>query len=194
MKIFKVLFMFVSLFISTSFVSLPVLADNPHNQCTAAVGCIPPLVVPFTQLGGAGGTFNFGGPGQTLAINPGVFSINTDSQLDGNQITKLSVSCLAYNSYQSSHATVYNPEDNGLNGGTITFLEINKDSSVSTVVTLGTVVLPSAPHGGPYINTASTILGSPVFPNAGSTLTAYLSAYNTVSDQYWTNCNASVSQ
>ena len=171
---------------------------NNWRECNYGNSCIPSITVPFTQLGGSGGNFNFG---NSLAINnPEAYAINSDSQLNGNEITALSVECLAYNTYQTSLGTVYNTETNGINGGTVTVEEIATNdtapggvSSISPTV-IGTVVIPTAPHGGPYVNSVTTSLNNDYVPAAGSTITAYISSHSTTASQYWSNCTVSIAE
>jgi len=94
------------------------------------------------------------------------------------------VQCIAYNPITAAAAFQYYPyttETNGISGGTITIQEYKPTGSP---VTVGTLVFPSSPHGGPYISSVSTTLATSYTPTLDSTFTATLSALGVASQAY----------
>jgi hypothetical protein len=101
-------------------------------------------------------------------------------------ITGFSIQCVPYNSALLTIPSYpYTAETNGIAGGTVTFHEY-KPTGAAVVV--GTLVLPTSPHGGPYINTVSTRLSSPYIPTAGSTFDAALTSANPTPSNYYQGC------
>jgi hypothetical protein len=101
-------------------------------------------------------------------------------------ILGFSMVCVPYNTTAIGTTNYpYVTEDNGISGGTVTIIETKSNNTTATV---DTFTMPDSPHGGPYINYASSHLGSPYIATAGSTFSAYISALSGASDQGWASC------
>ena len=116
-----------------------------------------------------------------LLQNPGVNSTGDAKIL----IIGFNVSCYAFNPANLSTFYPYNPDTNGIAGGTIT---VTENKLVGPDVTVGTVVLPSSPHGGPYVNTATSTLAAPYTPTAGSNFAALITSYDHGPSQGYLYC------
>jgi hypothetical protein len=101
-------------------------------------------------------------------------------------ILGFSIVCVPYNTSVVGNTNYpYVTEDNGISGGTVTIVETKSNNTTAIV---DTFTMPDSPHGGPYINYATSTLGSPYTATAGSTISAYISALSGASDQGWASC------
>jgi len=116
-----------------------------------------------------------------LLQNPGVTSTGDAKIL----VRGFNVSCYPFNPANLSAFYPYNPDTNGIAGGTVT---ITENKLVGADVTVGTVVLPSSPHGGPYVNTATSVLAAPYTPTAGSNFAAQITSFNAGPSQGYQDC------
>lgn len=116
-----------------------------------------------------------------LLQNPGKNSTGDAKIL----VIGFNVSCYPFNPANLANFYPYGPDTNGIAGGTIT---VTENKLVGPDVTVGTVVLPSSPHGGPYVNTATSTLAAPYTPTAGSTFAAQITSYDTGPSQGYQDC------
>jgi hypothetical protein len=116
-----------------------------------------------------------------LLQNPGVNSTGDAKIL----IIGFNVSCYPFNPANLATFYPYGPDTNGIAGGTIT---VTENKLVGPDVTVGTVVLPSSPHGGPYVNTATSTLAAPYTPTAGSNFAAQITSYDHGPSQGYADC------
>jgi len=101
-------------------------------------------------------------------------------------IKGFSIECLPYNpALVGSTGYLYSAESNGVAGGTVTIHEYKPSGAA---VTVGTVVLPTSPHNGPYVNTAVSTLISPYVPTTGSVFDAYVTSFNATPTVQYNNC------
>jgi hypothetical protein len=98
------------------------------------------------------------------------------------QITGFAIQCATINS------PIYGGETNGVAGGTVTIHEYKPTGSP---VVVGTVVLPSSPHNGPYVNFASSKLNTPYTPTKDSTFDAQITSFNAVPSVAYGLCEIS---
>jgi hypothetical protein len=100
------------------------------------------------------------------------------------------IQCAPYNPVFVTGASgyPYTVETNGIAGGTITFHEYKTIAAAGVVV--GTLTLPSSPHGGPYINYASSTLAAPYTPTFGSMFDAQVTTINPGPSQGYQFCVA----
>ena len=106
-------------------------------------------------------------------VNPGINS----SGYAAIPISGFSIQCAPYNATLATAGGAgypYNVETTGIGGGTVTFTEFKPTTGAGVVV--GTLVLPPSPHGGPYINYATSTLTTPYIPTLGSTIDARVTA------------------
>jgi hypothetical protein len=124
-----------------------------------------------------------------LNTNPALLGVIVNKPVNSTgwaalPIYGFSVQCIAYNPTTAAAAPgdyPYTTETNGISGGTITIQEYKPTGSP---VTVGTLVFPSSPHGGPYISSVSTTLATSYTPTLNSTFTATLSALGVASQAY----------
>src|ERR1700729_2413631 len=136
----------------------------------------------------------------TEQIIPFQFTINTDQALLGVVVNSnsgstgyaalpiygFSLSCAPYNAtLVGGSGYPYTAETNGIAGGTVTVTEYKPTGAA---VNLGTLVLPTSPRGGPYINTAKSSLPAAYTPTAGSVLSAWVSVVNPTPTNYYQYC------
>lgn len=79
----------------------------------------------------------------------------------------------------------YFTKTNGIAGGTVTFHEYKLTGAI---VTVGTIVLPTSPHGGPYVNSVTSTLATPYIPTFGSTFDAQVTTIDPTPSQGYSIC------
>lgn len=191
-----------SLILALGLTASSVLADEPCQKTTttgntAFTGFVTAtnLNPAFEYLSGSGPFNFFAGGSSTQAFS---YLLSTNIRLEGTavntigasptfalaQIYGFSVQCAPYNPVLAAtppYNYPYTTETNGVSGGTITVHEYKLVGSTSTV---GTVVLPNSPHGGPYVNTATSTLLAPYTPTSGSMFDAQVTAEGSDSQYY----------
>lgn len=175
------------------------VTGNTINQGAVTAYNLNPAFVGFSGTTGTIQAFTAAG----LSNGPFLFNLSTDQSFNallqnpplnttGDAkilIRGFSVACAPYNPVIAAAPPgnyPYVTETNGIAGGTITVEEFKL---VGAVVTVGTLVLPTSPHGGPYVDTATSVLPAPYTPTAGSVFTAFVSAFNPTPSQGYQNCN-----
>ena len=103
----------------------------------------------------------------------------------------LRLACIPYtnNAYGGGNYPYIVPETNGIAGGVITVVELTPAGVATTV---GTIVVPNAPHGGPYPNTFRTVISPAYVPTYGSVFTAWVTSVNAGPNQGYTGCDMSL--
>ncbi len=77
----------------------------------------------------------------------------------------------------------------GIGGGIVTIEEFKPNyGTANPPVVISTLSFPSSPHAGPYINYASTALGSSYVTTPGSTITAWVTSITAGPPQSYTGC------
>jgi len=181
---------------------LPVMADNPHGQFStvgnyAFTGYITAINLNPVFMNKVGGTsalsFGFLSSAYNYEIetNQSLLALATNPQpgfLALIGIKGFSISCLPWNpSLVGAPGNPYNtPETNGVGGGTVT---IHEYKPTGAAVIVGTVVLPTSPHNGPYVNTATSVLHEPYAPTAGSVFDAQVTFADLVPSQAYQQCD-----
>jgi hypothetical protein len=120
-----------------------------------------------------------GGPGAT-----GTYSGLAEIAMFG-----FSIECIPYNPTLAATPPGYYPyttETNGVAGFTVTIAEAKL---TGPLVTIGTLVLPTSPHGGPYVNTATVTLPVSYVPTLGSNILVWVSAFNTTPTEFYQGCS-----
>jgi hypothetical protein len=115
-----------------------------------------------------------------------VNTFNGSTGFAGIPIGGFSVECQPYNAnFIGVGGYQYTTETNGIAGGTITFSEYKPTGAA---VVIGTLVLPTSPHGGPYVNTATSVLANPYTPTSGSIIGAQVTTLNTTPTNGYSGC------
>lgn len=109
-------------------------------------------------------------------------------------INHLSVSCLPYNNTDANNGqSDYTPVDaTGLGGGTITFGVANSTVTAASPTVVGSVTIADSPQGGPYVNSGTSTLGSPLTLNPNDNIFAYVTAITGTASQSLISCSASI--
>jgi hypothetical protein len=187
---------------------LPVMADNPHQAqgvtvkgnnffqgAVTATNLNPKFEVNAQAT--QNGPFDF--VDLTAATIAMVYTMSTNADLvalpttqtnpptfAALQLTGFEIECSPYNpAFVPNNAYPYFIESNGIAGGTVTFSEYN---STGPAVVIGTLVMPSSPHNGPYINTAQVTLNSLYTPTSGSIIDAHITSIDAGHSQGYSNC------
>lgn len=156
----------------------------------------------FTYIGTTtSGYFGFGSA--PFPTNPLAYNIQTNQSLQGALVNPgvtstgfallpiygFSIQCIPYNSTLATTPPgpnyPYTVETNGIAGGTVTVTEYKL---IGAGVNVGTVVLPTSPHGGPYVDMATSTLAAAYTPTAGSTFSAYITTNNATPTNGYTGC------
>lgn len=141
----------------------------------------------------------FGFNSASYPNNPFSYEINPVLPLVGGSvgfpITGFSIVCIPYNNANLDIVTGFSnypytlDTSGGIGGGTVTIAEfLPSYGSNPPHVTISTLSLPNSPHGGPYINYASTVLGTPYVTTPGSTITAWVTTINAGPPQSYQGC------
>jgi hypothetical protein len=153
----------------------------------------------FTDQTGGATYMSFG---TNPSTSPYEFVIFTNPSLQGAVVNKpinstgwatlsiygFAIQCAGYNATLAATPPGYYPyttETNGIAGGVITFHEYK---ATGAAITIGTLALPSSPHGGPYINYASSTLATPYIPTFGSVLDVVVTTINPGPSQGYQYC------
>jgi hypothetical protein len=124
-----------------------------------------------------------GGPNNAQGTYSGIAEI---------QISGFSVDCVNYNPTMAAAAPgfygnyPYVTETNGIAGGTVTVEEV---PPTGVPIIIGSVIFPTSPHGGPYVNMASVTLPAVYTPTLGSSLTAWVSAVDPTPTEAYSDCS-----
>jgi hypothetical protein len=157
----------------------------------------------YIQAGGLGINFSAGTPtAQFTFVIPNAQQLvgiggpnnaqGTYSGIAEIQISGFSVDCVNYNPTMAAAAPgfygyyPYVTETNGIAGGTVTVEEV---PPTGVPIIIGSVIFPTSPHGGPYVNMASVTLPAVYTPTLGSSITAWVSAVNPTPTEAYSDCS-----